>query len=643
MPYENVLSPLTLKGLTLKNRVVRTAHGTHLGQTKLNDDLIYYHEARARGGVGLTILEAAGVHPSGPLTLHSFDDSIIEAYKRLMDAVAPHGMAVFQQFQHLGSESAPVGGGAPWSASPNMSQSLQVPCHEMTKSDIRELIDAFVAASLRAQKGGLHGVELHCAHGYLLQQFLSPLTNHRDDEYGGSFENRLRFTAETLSAMRQSLGGDFIIGARFGTEVAEGGNTAEDVREIVKHLIAQGLLDYVNVSHGSIYAPHKIMGGMHEPVGYELPASRVTTRSVELPTIVTGRFRTLADADKVIADGDAELVGMTRAHIAEPEIVRKTVEGREREVRPCIACNQRCVGGISAPDGWGRLDCTVNVAIGAERTLADDKIQKVSEKKTILVVGGGPAGMEAARVAALRGHKVTLAERSEQLGGRLTLARQAPHHAAIGDIADWLEAELKRLGVTIELGTTVDSEFVRAQGYESVVLAVGAGEPQPKTDLEANRLLSTEEAIMGRGAAPDEVVIWDEVGAYEGIGVAEALIKRGARVTFLTPFEMFAPLMLTSLAVAPALERLSKGRFELCTRVELIESRPDGLTFSSSGRANADCSFEALTAIYPKAQNQSLADKLSTTGVPVHMAGDAADQGFLPHAIRSGNEAARLV
>ncbi len=644
----HVLAPISIRGVALKNRVVRTAHGTNLGGGALSDDLIAYHAARARGGVGLSFLEASGVHPSGPMTLNAWDDAIVPRYEALMRAVRPHGMRVFSQLNHLGSELGPPGE-RPWSAS-EIDSASGARTHAMTVGEIQAMVRAFADAARRAVEGGLDGVEVHCAHGYLIQQFVSPETNRREDDYGGHFENRMRFYLEVLRAVRDAIGPGVPLGTRVGPHNRAGGLNVDEHREIVARVLREGLIDYLNVSHGSHRNPHKIIGGMHEPTGYELEHAAPLTRLTELPTLVTGRFRTLADADRAIADGVADLVGMTRAHIADPDLVRKTVAGRGAEVRPCIGCNQGCVGGLAT----GRLGCTVNVAAGHELRLGEEALAPAASPKRVLVIGGGPAGLEAARVAALRRHRVTLVEASDGLGGTLRIARQAPHHGDIGDIADWLAREIARLGVEVRLGCRADRALVRALAPDAVIVATGAS---PRGDgrsaarperavpgTELGHVLSTPQLVASaRGGAGERALVFDDVGAYEAIGAAEVLIARGAAVTFATSLARFAQRMESALVAQPALERLAaSGAFVLRTGafVEAIAPGRVELGFASGAPAES-VRADLVVLVTRNRPNRAIADEIADLGVAVRVVGDALEPSFLPGAIQSGHLAAR--
>jgi len=619
---EHVLAPMTIKGVELRNRVVRTAHGTNIGRGRIDDDLVAYHVARGRGGVGLSILEAASVHRTDTGTLRTHDRSSIHGFRRLMEAIRPTGMRMFHQLGHLGHDGVPMDDGVqPWSASPVRSPSHGWVAHEMTVAEIEEIVGCFARAAAWGREGGLDGVEIHAAHGYLLQEFQSPVTNLRTDRYGGSVANRMRFTLEVLAAVRAAVGDDHVVGVRTGADATDDGVDAEDCAELVRVIEAAGLVDYVNVTFGSCRRPHKIIGAMHEPTGYELPTSEVVTKATRLPTLVTGRFRTLAEADAVIASGLADLVGMTRAHIADPDLVRRTVAGRADEVRPCIACNQGCVGGLSL----GRLGCAVNADVGFERE-HEHAYDRVATPRDVLVVGGGPAGLEAARVAAVRGHRVVLCEAGPELGGNIAASRRFPHHALIGDGIDWLAAELVRLDVEVRLSTHVDPALAAALAPDAVVLATGArplAAGAQWTSVDVARMDRPPEGVAS-------VVIDDRFGGYEVIGVAERLVEWGIDVTVVTPFPTLAPRLVRELVLVPALERLERapGALRVVTGADPSAPLPpaDAVVLVAKEPAPAALDLERLD---PRPV--------------VHVVGDAAEPGHLWAAVRSGNAAGRAL
>lgn len=330
--FRHVLSPLTMGPVTVPNCVVRTGHGTGFGEGTMSSALIDYHVERAKGGVGLTIIEALAVGSSAYPFLVAGSPGLVEGYQTLMERVRPYGMKVFQQINHLGNEIPEADGSPPWSASDTVGALVGVQAQPMTLAQIDQLVECYASAARDCEAGGLDGVELHMAHGYLVQQFLSPLFNHRSDEYGGSFENRVRLALRLLETVRGVVSPRLAVGVRLSTELLPGGMEPTDVARIAQLFCERGLVDYVSLTLGTDYNFHKIIAAMHEPTGYELPYAEAVKPGLPVPLLVTGRFRTLQEADQVIAEGSADLVALTRAHIADPAIVRKTLEGEADDV-----------------------------------------------------------------------------------------------------------------------------------------------------------------------------------------------------------------------------------------------------------------------------------------------------------------------
>jgi 2,4-dienoyl-CoA reductase-like NADH-dependent reductase (Old Yellow Enzyme family) len=617
----------------------------------MSNALIDYHVARARGGVGLTIIELMAVHSSAYPFLVAGSSGVVEGYQKLMELVRPHEMRVFQQLGHLGNEISQADGSPPWSSSDSIGAFVGVPAEPISIRQIAELIESYVQAAMDCAAGGLDGVELHMAHGYLVQQFLSPLHNRRKDSYGGSFENRTRLTVEIATAVRAALPTKMALGVRLSSEEAAGGLTPDDISQIATLLTNLGLIDYINLTLGTDYEMHRIIGAMHEPAGYELESNAPIMAAARLPVLVTGRFRTLEDADQVIAAGKADLVALTRAHIADPDIVMKTREGRVDEIRPCIGCNHGCIGGLLSV---GRIGCAVNVSVGAEAVLAEHLIELAAVRRKILVVGGGPAGLEAARVAALRGHSVILAEAAHYLGGCVAIARRAPRRLGIGDIIDWQEREVFRLGVDVRLSTLISGEDVIDIAPDVVIVATGS---LPRMDgrqflvpgyladgIERPEVVSSHELLMnysnrdwGRSA-----VVYDDAGHYEGVAAAEFLIEKGLSVTFVTSHASFAPGLATSLSADPALERLARGDFRLVTYGKLLGvSERRAHIVHRYGGAAFDVEADTVVFISHNSANRSLVDDLSESDILVLAVGDARSPRYLQTAIREGHLAAR--
>lgn len=659
MNISHVMQPLQIKGVTIPNRVVRAAHGTNIGSGTLNEKLIDYHLARAKGGVGLTILETLGMHYTSPSGGMQLTPDMVERYRKLMDAVTPHGMVVFQQLWHAGNTRLPRDGSPPWAPSDVPNIRVKVVPIPMSKAMIDEIVHTFAETAAICEAGGLQGVELHGAHTYLIQQFLSPLSNFRTDDYGGSLQNRMRFVVEVLKAIRARVSPGFIVGIRLSTEEVPGGLTAEDNAEIVRRLQAESLIDFLDLSMGGKYQERPVIGTMAEPVGYEMATGRIVGAAATVPVIVAGRFRTLEEADQVIAHGEADMVAMVRAHIADPELVKKTVEGRFEDVRPCLGCNHGCVG-AHQEGTLPHMGCTVNPVVGREGDLDENLIQVAVTRKRVLVVGGGPAGMEAARLAALRGHQVVLVEANSTLGGAIELARRAPKRHGISDITDWLEHQIYRLGVEVRLSTYVDADDVRELAPDAVIIATGStprmdgyqtiapGEIPPGIELphviSTTDLLTATNRDFGKTA-----LVWDDVGHYEGIAAAEFLVEKGLQVTCVTGNLSFAHRMESSNTTLPALERLTRdNRFRALTRSKLVEiGRHTTKVSAAYNKHVEEVAADTVVLISYNRPNRELADALNdkSAGFPGEMkiVGDANSPRYLMMAIREGHFAGRAI
>jgi 2,4-dienoyl-CoA reductase-like NADH-dependent reductase (Old Yellow Enzyme family) len=640
--YDQLFEPLPLGPVTVPNRIAQTAHSTGHRWVDKDPGLLEYHLARARGGVGLIVLEIAGVHRSSPTLIPVYSDRVVAGYQKIAEAMRPLGTRVFQQLWHGGNAAAgnPLGGPT-WSASdiPNPATgSVPVP---MTHGMIDELVHAFGAAARRARDGGLDGVEVHAAHGYLIGQFLSPATNRRQDRYGGSPANRARLLVEILTEIRRATGPDFAVGARLSAdEQVPGGITPPEAADTAR--LIEPLIDYLDVSMGSYYRLHRTMSPMDDPLGYELPTSQVVTRAVDVPTIVAGRIMSLDQAHEILKSGAAEMVSMVRALIADPELIRKYRDGRSELVRPCVSINQGCVGGLL---GSGRMTCVVNPRAGRESVAGEPT--PALEPKNVVVVGGGPAGLEAARTAALRGHSVQLFEMTGRLGGQVAIAASAPHRKDIGAITEWLAGELRRLDVRIRLSTPADPDTVLAADPDEVIVATGSsprrdGRQRDRPCLELPgadlpHVVSSWDlfGFGGRARVGDAAVVYDDTGGFEAISVAEELQRQGAAVTFITRHpSLGAAVPAEAATVLPARARLQAGRFRLLTSSCLTGIGPAEVTYEPlhGGRAQT-CPADSIVFVGANQPNRELADELAHARVPVHLIGDAAGGNTLQAAI----------
>ncbi len=528
-----LLSAIDVGPLRLRNRVVSTSHQTSLVHDHLpTDELLAYHEARARGGVGTIFLEATAVHPSGLLTPHTvggFLPEIVAAYRRLGERLHPHDTKLMVQLFHGGREQISSAPRAP-AVAPSAIPSLRFKSEPraLTIAEIEELIAGYATAARLAAEGGVDGLELSMSHGYLPGQFLSPLSNRRGDGFDGSLDARMRFSVEVLQAVRAAAGPSMAIGARLSAdELIPGGLGVRDCAEIAGRLRADGLVDFVSLVLG--HSAHPAASTWiappppAPPVAIAPAAAAIRAAVPDLILLATTRVVTLADAHRLIDDGTADLVGMTRALIAEPGLVAKSTAGRAAEVIECVGCNQSCIGHYHAGVPIG---CAVNARTGRELTLTAPR----SRARSVLVIGAGPAGAAAAIEAADAGAAVTLVERAEAIGGQLRLAGLAPGHAETWEIyRRSTAARLKAAGVSLQLGVNGDPQL--ASGFELVVLATGARPYAPALELGATVTVQAWEAIADPEHVDGPALVADWGGGWEGLDAAERLALTGIEVT----------------------------------------------------------------------------------------------------------------
>ncbi|QIX53875.1 FAD-dependent oxidoreductase [Rhodococcus sp. DMU1] len=647
--YDKLFEPIRLGGVTVPNRIARAAHGAGLPWAEDDDDLVAFHAARAKGGVGLQFLAWGGIHPTSSAQFPFYDPSIRKGAERIAAGVHEHGAKIFVQLVHRGNQ-LPNPHGQLWSASAVVNPHTGLVPRPLTRGMIDEFISGYASAAAHCRDAGLDGVEIQAGHGYLVAQFLSAATNEREDEYGGSFENRLRFLREIIGAVRSEVGRDYPVGIRISAdEKFEGGMGTAEASDIVSAVEED--LDFVDVSVGSYYAYHKLSGTMDEPLGYELPDSTVVTQRARIPTIVTGRIMTLADAEQIVTSGQADMVSMVRALLADPDLVNKSRAGREAEVRPCVGASQGCMGMTQAK---GRLQCAVNVAVGRESVVPFEP-DPAATPRSIFVVGGGPAGMEAARTAAMMGHSVELHELTDRLGGQIKIAGSAPHRSDMTVITQWLADELVRLGVKVRLRSPVDPDLVVAAEPDCVIVATGS---TPRTDgFQANfprrripgsnsKHVYSSWDVFGFGGRADvgsHAVVYDDGGRYEALSVAEALLEQGAAVTFLSAHgSLGAREEMPAATVAPIRERLMAANFTFVPHMGIDEITPVEVRATPLGTSRT-MTFAADTVVLTgyRTPERELADYLTDEcNLNVHVVGDANGGQTLQEAI---HQAATLV
>ncbi|QPL45786.1 dimethylglycine demethylation protein DgcA [Halomonas sp. A40-4] len=551
MAFDAIFEPIEIGKLTIRNRVVSTAHAevhaTDGGMT--TERYVRYYEEKAKGGCGLSICGGSSVvsidSPQGWWSsVNLSTDRIIPHFQNLADAVHKHGGKIMIQITHMGRRSRWDGFDWPTLLSPS---GIREPVHRSTCKTIEEeeiwrIIGDFAQAARRAKEGGLDGVELSAVHQHLIDQFWSPRVNKREDEWGGSFEGRMKFGLEVLKAVRAEVGDDFCVGMRIcGDEFHPDGLSHDDMKQIAAYYDATGQVDFFGVI-GSGCDTHNTLANVIPNMSYPpepfLHLAAGIKEVVSVPVIHAQNIKDPNQAQRILEGGYVDLVGMTRAHIADPHLIAKIKMGQVDQIKQCVGANY-CID-----RQYQGLDvlCIQNAATSREYMGLPHIIEKTEgAKRKVVVVGGGPGGMEAARVAAERGHDVTLFEAAEALGGQITIAAQAPQRDQIAGITRWFQLELARLDVDLRLGTRADEATLLDLRPDIVVLATG-GQPflsqHPEwgysEDTGESLVVSTWDVLSGKVAPGNNVLIYDAICEFSGVSAADFLAEKGAKVEIVT-------------------------------------------------------------------------------------------------------------
>ncbi len=538
MAYRYLWSPLRLGPVTVRNRIVFSAHLTNYAQDgRPTEQHAAYYEARAAGGAGLIITEEHSTHPTDwpyEKLIHGFHREVIPGYRRITDAVHRHRVPIFAQINHNGGQASSMYTRLPvWGPSAVADPLFREVPKAVDEAEIAEIVAGYALVAEHCAEGGFDGIELQCSHSSIVRGFLSPATNRRTDRYGGSLEDRARLLLEIVAAVRTTIGGGLALGVRLcGDELIEGGTTIDDAVAVAEMVEAGGHTDYINTSIGVATASlFMIEASMHVPPGYALFIPSAIRKAVDLPVIGVGRFKDPLQAERALAEGHCDLVGVVRGQIADADFVAKARAGAPEEIRLCLSCNQECVGRMGL-NRW--LGCIENPRTGKEA----DRIgvaRRVAEPKDVMVVGAGPAGLQAAIAAARNGHRVTVYEREPEPGGQVRLAATVPNRAEFGDLVRNQLAECRRLGVAIELGAAVWPGFVEDQHPAHVIVATGAEAARPWwAPVDAAQVVDIREVLDGSVQPFGAVVVIDEIGFHHATSVAELLADRGCHVEVIT-------------------------------------------------------------------------------------------------------------
>ena len=652
--YPNIFQPLQVRHRKLDNRIVFGAHTANMSDMGLPGERHRgYYEERARGGAAMIVVEPMPVHATAVLTSGNFrhcDDAVIPHFRKITEAVHAQGTTILQQLYHVGQHGDSDLSFMPhWGPSGLASYHDSDGSHAMRASEIEEVIECFANAAKRCQAAGFDGVDLFAAYHSLLDQFWSTWSNQRDDQWGGSLENRCRLSLSIIAAIRRACGDDFIIGMSIGyADNTPFVMTLEDFQAVIELHDLTGNLDYVSCGSGNYVDYDRVMPTFVHGEKQGVPLASALKQIVKHAKVTAeSHIRTPENADYTLASGSADLTSIVRGQIADPHLVNKARAGRADDIRGCISCNQMCWGRRSR-DYW--ISCLVNPSAGREFEWGGDRFEATTAIKNVLVVGGGPAGMEAARVAAERGHRVTLAEALGDLGGQFRLAGLAPRRGQITELMGWYLRQFEKLGVEVRYFSPMDDQDIVEFGADEVILATGSlpdglakqrwlPEAAALPGLDNGKVFSCEEVFRDQAELGNSVIVLDEGGNWRGTGTAWYLAEQGHQVTIVTPDPMIGKELTRTTADFQIRASLAKlgAVFKLESVIQHWHGDHAELRSLLDGSVSEIAASAIVTATTNTADN-SIELALSEAGTRFHLIGDAAAPRTAPYAFHDGRK-----
>jgi len=640
--YSKLFEPGTIGKVKVKNRIVFAPLCTNFAQPLglVSERVIKYYTERAKGGVGLFILENSRIiYPKGTILVHNLrldDDNFIAGFQELSEAVHGYGAKVFQQINDAGRQTKVQAVGP--SSIP--CEFLGTPVKELTRREIWDFVATFSEVAWRVKQAGLDGVEFHGAHGYLINNFLSPYTNKRTDEWGGTFERRMKFILEIIKRTREKVGPDFPLGLRYSAdECVPGGITLEEGVEIARTAEAAGI-DVLNVSAGIYESMQTIFDTMRYEEGWRVYMADAVKKSVKIPVITVGQIKTPSFAEQVLREGKADFIALGRPLVADAEWAQKARDGREEDIRKCISCNH-CFGKFQQHNLYMR--CAVNPVVGHEKDEGWVELKPAANKKKVMIVGGGPAGMEAARVTSLRGHEVTLYEKDNELGGQLKLAAASPGKDKVNYIKEYYSTQLPKSGVNISLRIEVDKQLVSETKPDVIIIATGAEPRVPEIHgASSPKAFTYSDVLSGKAELPGNRVVVAG-GGMVGCETALYLAAQGKKVIIVEMLDELATDMELTHRFDMLSHELPEAGVEVFTRMEVTEITDNGVTLMDRKGSRSVVEADNVVIAMGAKSLETLKDNVEDIVPEVYVIGDCSKPRTITDATCEGAVIARLL
>lgn len=647
LKYPKLFEPGMIGRIRIKNRVVMPPMATNFAGPfgEVTERLIRYYAERAKNEVGLIIVENVQVkYPEGKnvaCQLRLDGNKYIPGFQELAEAVHAYGAKIFIQIHHAGRQYHDIEGAEGVAPSAIPDGFLQLPVRELTTAEILDLVERFSEAALRAMKAGIDGIEFHGAHGYLINQFMSPHTNQRIDEWGGTFERRMKFPLEIIKKTRQKVGPDFPLSFRFSAdEFVPGGIKLDLSKQIAQTLEAAGV-DVLHVSAGIYESMPVLLEPMRYEEGWRAYLAEEIKKVVKIPVITVGVIRSPNVAERILAEGKADFVAVGRTLIADPHWAKKAKEGRDEDIRKCISCNIGCIGGHVFYDLYMR--CTVNPVVGHERLEGWAELRPAERKKNVMVVGGGPGGMEAARVAALRGHNVTLYEKEGELCGQLKIGASVPGKEKLNFIKEYYSNQLPKAGVKIELNREVDERLVQRVKPDVLIIATGAEPLIPDIPgISGNNVVLAWDVLRGKEKVPGSKVVIAG-GGLVGCETGLFLAQKSKNVTIVEMLEELAMDMEPITRFDLLTEQLPKAGIKSLTRRVISQISEEGVTVLDSFGRKTFVEAETVVNALGAKSVEKLEERVKEIVSEVYVIGDSKKPRRIINATFEGANVARLI